>query len=400
MKTLKVKIDLNLSASDRFRLWSLSYDQAKIYNAALDVAKGSGRFDYKLMHVAGRDLRNKLCMTSNSKMSQNTVIRLINNWKAYLQLKKIDSTARAPTRFASTWDFQPLIYDWNSGCGGFKLSDDVLTILKPLIEIKLPSYAVSKLDEVDYSVTMVTIFMQDGQFYVSFCLKDIIEKTASANNNKWLSIDPGLTHIISLVTSNGQAIKYQNNQFKNLERQISAVQSKRDTKKKNSSRHQKLKAKYLALSKKRARKQRDFQHKLTKEIINFCKQNDITNIFYGDIKTKSLTKSKVASSGMNKSTQNRGTLGRTKEFLRYKSGNNGITFTLVNEAYTSKTNCFTGERYDNMNLSTRQVEIVPGVIIDRDVNAAINIARRTLGSWLPQLSWIKMLSMTEKYVTA
>jgi hypothetical protein len=60
--------------------------------------------------------------------------------------------------------------------------------------------------------------------------------------------------------------------------------------------------------------------------------------------------------------------------------------------------CLTDERFENMNLSVRQVELVKDLIIDRDINAAINIARRNLGSWLPQLSWLKSIVMTEKYV--
>jgi IS605 OrfB family transposase len=137
---------------------------------------------------------------------------------------------------------------------------------------------------------------------------------------------------------------------------------------------------------------------LTKEIINLCTEKNIGRIFYGDIKVKKLTKSKVASKGMNKSTQNRGSLGRTKQFLQYKAGFNGIEFDLINEAWTSKTNCFTGEIWSDMTLGIREVELVEGLVIDRDINAAINIARRTLGEWLPHLLWLNNITITEKYV--
>jgi hypothetical protein len=48
--------------------------------------------------------------------------------------------------------------------------------------------------------------------------------------------------------------------------------------------------------------------------------------------------------------------------------------------------------------ATRVVQIDGDVSLDRDINAAINIARRNLGSWLPQLEWISEISMTERYV--
>ena len=46
----------------------------------------------------------------------------------------------------------------------------------------------------------------------------------------------------------------------------------------------------------------------------------------------------------------------------------------------------------------RVVQIDRDVSLDRDINAAINIARRNLGSWLPQLEWISLISTTERYV--
>ena len=396
MKTCKFNFYPDQSTSQK--LWSLSYEQTQIYNHVLE-STASG-FDYKKMHEASKMFRQEMSLTSPAKMTQNTVIRLINNWKSFLALRKTDENARAPKRFASTWNFAPLIFDWNSGNGGFKFTDSSVNLLvkgKIYAQIKLPKYALDLLKEADFTVADLKISMQDCKFCCSMTLKDIHQQKSSAGD-KWASIDPGLTHAISLITSDGVAVKWQNSPFKKLERSISEVQSKRDKKQKYSIRWKKLQKKFKKLSRKRANRQKDFQHKLTSEVIKFCKIESISKIFYGDIKTKKLTKSKVASTGLNKATQNRGTLGRTKSFLQYKSGLNGIDFILTNEAYTSKTNCYTGEIYENMNLGIRIVEIDEGVWLDRDINAAINIARRNLGSWLPQLEWISQISVSERYV--
>jgi putative transposase len=334
--------------------------------------------------------------TSPAKMTQNTCIRLISMWKSFLSLRKTDENARAPKRFASTWNFTPLIFDWNSGNGGFYFTDTHLVIRKPEMQIKLPAYAQKMLEAADFTVADIKISMKDDKFFCSMTVKDIQQQSPAGDC--WASIDPGLTHAISLVTSTGEAVKWQNSPFKKLERSISEVQSLKDKKQRGSRRHAKLVKSYRKLSAKRANKQRDFQHKLTSEVIDFCKERQIGTIFYGDIKTKKLTKSKSASSGLNKATQNRGTLGRTKSFLQYKAGLNGINFVLTNEAYTSKTNCYTGEQYPDMNLGTRSVQIDGDVYLDRDINAAINIARRNLGSWLPQLEWLSQITMTERYV--
>ena len=394
MKTCKFAFYPDKTTS--YKLWSLSYEQTQVYNAVLETTKSDSGFNFKRMHLTSKNFRNDMNFTSPAKMTQNTCLRLIAMWKSFLALRKTDENARAPKRFASTWNFTPLIFDWNSGNGGFYFTDTHLVIRKPEMQIKLPEYAQKMLEAADFTVADLKISMKDGKFFCSMTLKDIHQRSPAGD--RWASIDPGLTHAISLVTSTGEAVKWQNSPFKHLERSISEVQSKRDKKQKYSRRYQKLRQKYRKLSAKRANKQRDFQHKLTSEVIDFCKDHQIGKIFYGDIKTKKLTKSKSASSSLNKSTQNRGTLGRTKSFLQYKAGLNGIHFVLTNEAYTSKTNCYTGEQYPDMHLGTRSVQIDGDVSLDRDINAAINIARRNLGSWLPQLQWISGISMTERYV--
>lgn len=377
------------------KLWSLSFDQATIYNACLDQTKLTN-FDFKKLHEVGKNIRNELNLTSYSKSCQNTVIRLINNWKGFLQLRKNDETARAPKNYASMWIFQPLLFDWNSGCGGFKVTEDGLSLSMPKMLIKLPDYAHEILDETDYSVKTMTIFQQDGEFYVSFCIG--VSQCVELNKRNWLSIDPGLTHAISLITHAGIALKFRNKQFKGLERKIDRLQSKRDGKVKYSRRYKKISTTFRRKKQKLANKNTNYQHKLTKDIIKFCREFDIGAIFYGDIQTKKLAKSKFANRGMNKSTQGRGTLGRTKQFLQYKAGVNGISFNLVNEAYTSKTNCLTGEIYQSMNLSVREVEIADGLWLDRDINGAINIAQKFQGTWSPQLHWLEKIVCEERHV--
>jgi len=155
------------------KLWSWSYDQAKIYNQVLQYAK-EVNFDYKQMHLVGKNYRNELDMSSPAKMSQNTVIRLINNWKGFLSLRKTDDTARAPSRFASTWNFQPLIIDYNSG-SGFKIKEGKLELradYKSFLSIQLPDYAIEQLEAVDGSIVEIKFHICDGDFYLYLTLKD------------------------------------------------------------------------------------------------------------------------------------------------------------------------------------------------------------------------------------
>jgi hypothetical protein len=53
----------------------------------------------------------------------------------------------------------------------------------------------------------------------------------------------------------------------------------------------------------------------------------------------------------------------------------------VDESYTSRINCLTGVETLSSELSIREVELAPGLIVDRDLNSATNIAKRHMSRW-------------------
>ena len=68
-------------------------------------------------------------------------------------------------------------------------------------------------------------------------------------------------------------------------------------------------------------------------------------------------------------------------FIKYKAENRGIDVHLVNEAYTSQKNCLTGEKSLSSDLSVREVELEPDFKVDRDLNSAVNIAKKCGALW-------------------
>ena len=85
---------------------------------------------------------------------------------------------------------------------------------------------------------------------------------------------------------------------------------------------------------------------------------------------------------MSKSTLS---ISRFKTLLEYKSNKAGIEYHSINEAYTSQQNCLTGEIMFSSNLSNRIVEVKPNLFIDRDLNSAINIAKKCKVLWSDHL---------------
>lgn len=267
------------------------------------------------------------------------------------------------------------------------------------LDLKLAPYTIKKLQ--GKRVATVTFSGRGNDIYVSFTCK--IDDDQQFDSGHWLSIDQGVTNLITGVTDSGEVLQYTNQNFKRFERSINILKSKHDKKTKYSRRYNKLKATCSRKQKKLTNRRKNYHHVLTKQVVDFCIDRNITTIIHGDINTKKLvTKHK----GLNGSTQNRGSLSRVKSFLAYKAKQAGISHVLQDEAYTSKTNCYTGEIMRDMTLGTRQVEIDDELWIDRDVNGAINIAikyhrlkaKQNQGAWLPHLEWLATLAVSKRYV--
>ena len=196
--------------------------------------------------------------------------------------------------------------------------------------------------------------------------------------------------------------------LKKLQKTSEFLQGKKDLKLKGSKAFKKINKIFRKVKRKQVDKQKDFQHKVSKNIVDLCVKNEIGNLIIGDIKvkkvirnnTKSIKKKikectddkklvilkdklikeyeKIKINGLSKSTA----LGRFKTMLEYKSNMAGIEFHSVNEAYTSQANCLTGEIMFSSKLDNRVVEVSKNLFIDRDLNSAINIAKKVKVVWL------------------
>lgn len=385
MKSLKIKIKLNYN--QQIIVETLSNEHRLMYNYLLAYLKNNS-LDFKKLNDLYKNIRNQQKLTINSKSAQNTCISLINSIKSYLSLKKTDKTAKFPYKFKSYKYFTSFMYDYNNGNGGFKLLDNNL-IINLLSSSKSAKKLIINLPEVckiisDKNIRTIIIKKEKTDYYICFTYStpmNIIE-----NNDNFLSIDPGLKNIVTGFSNNGEYIKIKNKTFKSKEKQIEKCQSIMDKKDKGSKNYIKLKERYNKLTKRLSDSNKDFQHKVSKSVVDYCIKCNISNIIYGDIQTKELTKSIKANNRLNKSTQNRGTLSRYKTFLGYKAKNAGIGFYLQNESYTTITNCITQELMKHITLDIREIQLLEDLFIDRDLNGAINIGIKAKVAWFSQIN--------------
>ena len=381
MKSLKVRFFP--TPQQEIVIRTLSNEHRILYNHLLEFAlKGE---DFKQLNERYKNFRSKNQLTILSHSAQTTCRTLLDSIKSFYSLKKKDPTAKFPHRFKSYKQFCSFQFHWNNGSGGFRFTEKGVQISlldKQKLSVDLPTYFHQNNVTANNVKTMV-VKEEEGKFFLIFTYQPKkVHRTL--DSEKFISIDLGISSIATCFSNARKPFAIQNNRLKKAERKKEAIQSIRDKKKKGSRRHKRLTELHRKTCRKHSNKNKDYQHKVSRVIIDECIKNDIGTLIVGDIQTKKLPKSKKSSPGLNKSTQNQGTLSRFRTFLEYKARNEEIGFHLVDESYTSQLNCLTGVRHLSSDLSIREVELEPGFKIDRDLNSATNIAKRHMGEWFTQ----------------
>lgn len=255
--------------------------------------------------------------------------------------------------------------------GGFKLNENNLSLLlnrKSFLDIEFNNYLNLKFEQ----IATIEFIKEKRWYYLIITFNENVKKLK--DNENYVAIDLGTKSIATCYSNKINNLQIENTKFINLEKRIENLQRKLSNKKRYSKRYNRIKEILNKKYKKLSNKNKDFQHKVSRKIVNICIENEINTLIVGDIKTKKCI-NKYANK-LNKNNQGRGTLSRTKEFLKYKSQLSGINFHLINEAYTSQFNCLTGKKEFSSNLNIREDEIKDGLIIDRDLNGAVNIYKK------------------------
>lgn len=207
-------------------------------------------------------------------------------------------------------------------------------------------------------IKTVTIKRQNGRFYASFSCDDV-PKNILPLSSKEIGIDVGIKSFA--VMSDGQTIdnpKY----LKQSETKLKAIQSKYSKK-----RSKKLKRKLSRLHEKVSNQRKDFQHKLSRKIID-----EFGFIFIEDLKPKQMVDGnfKVLNKYINDAAWY-----QFFNFLLYKAEEAGRKLIKVNPKNTTQI-CSKCGKIVSKNLSVRVHDcLYCGLKIDRDLNAAKNILR-------------------------
>jgi len=208
-----------------------------------------------------------------------------------------------------------------------------------------------------------------GKWFAIFSVQE--EKCVpKENNGEKVGIDLGLTNFAAL--SNGRFIKNPRH-FKKHEEHLASLQKRLSRCKKRSRNRRKAKVKVAVEHERISNCRSDFHHKLSHELVNS----------YSLIALEALRSKEMAEQNFGKSIHDAG-WNKFANMIAYKAEGAGCKAVFVNPKNTTK-ECSCCGTVAEKKLSDRTHNCpVCGLIMDRDINAAINILTRattgTVGS--------------------
>jgi putative transposase len=244
-------------------------------------------------------------------------------------------------------------------------------------------------------VYQITVFKDKKEFYLSIVYEK--NELEFIDNNLVQAFDLGLIKQTA-VNIQGKFIELINKRpDKYWQKPKEQLQSRMSHCRKYSRRWFKLNKQFTHCTTKSANQLKDFQHKLSRKIINNTKAN---TIIVGDLSVKEMSMNSK-SKGLSRSLQNTGSIGRLVGFLAYKAKLAGKRVIKINESNTSKTCCSCGGKKE-MPLSERVYMCSCGNTIDRDRNSSINIMSKYLctnGLWTAYQNFSDNLRQTGLVIT-
>ena len=359
------------------QLQNLSLARNTLYNILIDIedetykTTGKIKTEYDLdKDITTLRKQTPLLLYLNSKASQRVAKEIYSSYKSFFNLIKKDNSVRPPQKLQDVNHFHTVVYNQT----GWKfINSETLKINGIVVSYK----GIPGIDYATQTIKEVKLKHRNGKYLLDLGIENHVqEKDELTQENKVLAVDLGIKNLCNGIDNFGNVITIPNKAKKintYFRKQISKVQSKMDKCVKGSNRHEKLKK-----VKKKLYKRKDAQVKQTLHI----QSKKLVNMNYKMIVVGDLSVKKLMEKGSNKLTKtsrsfSESAIATFMEFLTYKCQNSNTELETINEKWTTQQNCLTGKLFkDKVELSDRVVQLSDSIVIDRDLNAAINILKR------------------------
>jgi len=358
-------------------LWKLSERCRLLYNFALaervETWKQGKRVGYRKQQNDLPEVKRKYPKYGwvYSKVLQMVLRQLDADYKSFFALWKNDHKDARPPHFKGRGYFVPMLYNQS----GFRVERGKVALSHFCNDVSLEFEIPEKFEF--GLVYQVTVYKDGEDFYLSIVYER--EEKPYADNGLYQAIDLGVEKIVTAVNSHGKFLEVKNQRpDKYWQPIIEQLQSRRDHCRRGSRRWKKLNRNLKWCQRKYANQLCDFQHKLSRKMVDNTRAN---TLIIGALEVKQMAQSKKVPkpirNGLNRATQNMGTLSRFARFLTYKATLVGKRVIEIDEGGTTRT-CYVCEQVHEMKVWNRVMGCECGNELDRDRNSAVNLMLRFL----------------------
>jgi IS605 OrfB family transposase len=365
------------TAEQEKTLYRLSSIRCEIYNSLLQIQQRKyaetkkifNRFDLiNLLPTLKKEEANKHWSELNSKAIQTIATELSQNYQSFFSLIKKDNKAKPPREIDST-KFHSITFNQS----GWAFRDNNIIVLNR-ISIKFKG----QFDNVkDLPIKEVRLKLVNEKWLLDLVVDDKqIFSDKKEISTKVLALDLGLKRLATGVDNSGNQVIILNKSKKINKyfcKHIDKIKSKLSKKVKNSRSYKRLNNVKRELYKKKNVQIKQTLHTQSKKLVSM----NYNTIVIGDLRVKKLIKKRNNSiKGIRKSFSE-SNISMFLSMLAYKSQAKQQSVIKINETHTTQLNCLTNKLFANkVDLTQREVEVAPGLVIDRDLNSALNILKR------------------------
>lgn len=333
----------------------------------------------------------------HSQTIQALAQKFDDNCKTAHQLRKTDPAARYPYRDKS---FQTVIW-----------KDQAIRIVEGKIVLpngrKIPSLTLSLPAEYhDFDIRKAELTWRADHYELCITIDTGILIPPQLESGKAVGVDLGEINIAAAVTEEGEGLVISGRYLRSINRlrnkRLSAYQSLIDRCKDGSKRQRKLLKNKRKASSKYERQQRDVLHKASHQLVNFCREQGVSQIAVGDVKDIQ-TGVDLGRKCNQKISQ--WPHGQFVKYLSYKARRLGIKTDQIPEDYSTKTCSECG--YVLKNAPRGRGYCCPGcgARLSRDGNGGANICSRFLyGEYarvqINHLTYLRPLKRSRAYDTS
>ncbi len=368
-------------------LWDLSEKCRLIYNFALaeridNWEQNKEKPKKERAYISYTDQQNNLPQIKKeypeykwvySKVLQMTLRKLDSNYKSFFSLQKKGDIKARPPRFKSKKYFTTLCYNQS----GFEITDSTIIFSHKHPSKEELSFEIPKEFNPKEKIKQIELFVDSQKrWFISITYE--INTPNHEDNELYQAFDLGVSQTAG-VNIHGKFIQFKHRRADLYwKKKLEEVQSKRDHCKKGSRKWKWYNNKLKTMKRKQANQLKDYQHWLSKQIVENTKAN---TLIIGKLALKKMAKKKKgtgnakktkANKTLNHSVHNAGFMSRFAEFLTYKAEKIGKIVIRIGEDKTTKACCMCG-KLENRTIYDRVITCKCGNQIDRDLNSAINI---------------------------